>query len=487
MKRIIRIACVIALVLAAAGCGKKKTKQQKQPVEPTPTEQVTQAPTQEPDTVKQGVASFPVSCSAGWVCQGMLSIETKDNLPGAFGNGATLIKGLLTEYRIENSANTELLRITSNVTEQGIVYMLKIGKYERRLKSITDGDNTLELFRYEDRYVIRQNGTDLLMVSADAEAMTISANEEEGAWAFRFPVKQNIVSETDASGSLYLGEDTITPKVSGLKDIYDGAYLSVIEDRIRAGAGVKERTADYVQITKKRVTQDGQWTEYNALYQSNTVIVDRADSSAPSRVTEYEFRELSNGISEVAYFTSTTGDEKPDYTFSVEALDEFRTAAFAEEETEERSDKEFRKGRIPFLIIQSSFGFIERGYRKNGEEREDYIRLSFCDGTVAGDVYAVYRDGEAASVYVDALSGADGRIYADGEILREDRTVRNLREYTYDEYGVMVKETRPGYTAAYEYSFSDFAYGGADDTIRHEWQKLMPYLEKAPKETAQGE
>ena len=51
----------------------------------------------------------------------------------------------------------------------------------------------------------------------------------------------------------------------------------------------------------------------------------------------------------------------------------------------------------------------------------------------------------------------------------------------------MVKETRPGYTAAYEYSFSDFAYGGADDTIRHEWQKLMPYLEKAPKETAQGE
>ena len=210
---------------------------------------------------------------------------------------------------------------------------------------------------------------------------------------------------------------------------------------------------------------------------------------------------MSNGISEVAFFENLV-DAKPAFTFAVEELDEFRSDIYGNEEREEREEAEFLKGRVPFIIVPTEYGYMERGYKKTGDEREDYIRLCFCDGTVSGSVYAVYQDMNPVSVRVIRLGASDGRVYADGTIyaLNADSTQkassprRELHEYTYDRFGVMTKETKPGYTATYEYAFSDFAYGGEDDTIRHEWQKLMPYLEKgvqakknAQKETEQKE
>ncbi|MBO4324323.1 MAG: hypothetical protein J5845_02825 [Lachnospiraceae bacterium] len=502
MKKLIRLAGVMVMALALAGCGKDKQKKATPTPEPTPdvTVTVTAEPTPETSGTRTPVVSLPVVYGAGddgWICQGMLTVDTDDLLPASFGKGTEHIAGTLTEYRVQNNANTELFRVTGTVTEQGIVFTLKIGAYERRIKTVAESEegNTIDVIRFTERMVLRQNGSDLLAFAADADALTVGANGNEGAWAFRFPVQNGIVAETDASGSLYLGEDMLSKKVAGLKDIYDGSYLAKMEDRIRAEAATEERSADYVQVTKKRVTADGRWTEYNVIYQSNTVIVDRSESGS-KQVTEYEFRELSNGISEAAYFANTV-DAKPEYTFAVEELDEFRSEIYGNTEREERDEAEFLRGRIPFIIVPTEYGYMERGYRKDGDTREDYIRLCFCDGTVSGSVYAVYNDTDAVSVRVIRLGAADGRVYADGIIYafsadssqKAASPRRELHEYTYDRFGVMTKETKPGYSATYEYAFSDFAYGGADDTIRHEWQNLMPYLEKAlqAKEAARKE
>ncbi|MBQ6104840.1 MAG: hypothetical protein IJL03_02710 [Lachnospiraceae bacterium] len=507
MKKMIRLAGVMVLALALAGCGKDKQKKTTPTPEPTPeaTVTVTAVPTAETDVVKTPVSLLPIIYGTGddgWICQGMLSVDTESTLPASFGEGTEHIPGTLTEYRVQNNANTELFRVTGTVTEQGIVFTLKIGAYERRIITVTEVEdgNAVDVIRFKERMVLRQNGSDLLAFSADAEALTIGANSDAGAWAFRFPVQNGIVAETDASGSLYLGEDMISRKVAGLKDIYDGAYLAKVEDKIRKEAAPEERPSGYVQVTKKHVTADGRWTEYNVIYQSNTVIADRSESGT-KQVTEYEFREMSNGISEVAFFENLV-DAKPAFTFAVEELDEFRSDIYGNEEREEREEAEFLKGRVPFIIVPTEYGYMERGYKKTGDEREDYIRLCFCDGTVSGSVYAVYQDMDPVSVRVIRLGASDGRVYADGTIyaLNADSTQkassprRELHEYTYDRFGVMTKETKPGYSATYEYAFSDFAYGGEDDTIRHEWQKLMPYLEKgvqakknAQKETEQKE
>lgn len=485
MKRIIRLICIMALVMLVAGCG-KKTPQKSEPVTEVPTEPVTEAPT--PEVKKDKAVSLPISYGqgdGGWICQGMLTLDTEGGQPSYTDNGVDTFAGKILEYRVENSAHKELFRIVSAKSETDYVYTLKIGAYERRLTAVPEGESTVSLFRYPDRLVIRQNGMDLLNISADAGAMTISnADEKQDVWAFRFPVRNGVVSETDASGLLYLAEDTLTAKITSLRDLYDGAYLYTIEERIRSGVGTKEHDGEYVQVTKKRVIENLASQEYNAIYQSNTVIVDRRTVSG--KVVEYEFRELSNGISSVAYFASTTGDDKPDFLFEVELLDEFRSREYEKEEAEERALASYREGCIPFRIVPTDFGFIERGIKKADETEEDYVRLCFCDGVAEGNVYAIYQNGNAVSVLVDKLAGADGRLYAKGTITRGDKAVRDLQEFTYDEYGVLVKETRPGYTASYEYAFSDFAYGGADDTIRHEWQKLMPYLEAYPMESQQG-
>lgn len=479
MKRIVRIVAFFLVAVLVTGCGKKTPKKSK-PVTVEPTEQVTETPTPLPK--KEKSVSFPVSYKDGWICQGMIGLDETGAETVAIGDGANTFAGRITEYRVENSGHKELFRIVSAGKETETEYTLQIGAYERRLAVVSKENPTVELFRYPERLVIRQNGTTILMISADSEAMTISADENRDVWAFRFPVKNGTVSETDATGLLHLGEDTLTERIHSLKDLYDGSYLSGIEEKIRKAEAPKEHDGEYVQVTKKRVIENGTRSqEYNAIYQSNTVIVDRRNGSG--NVTEYEFRELSNGISSVAYFSTPMNDGREDFLFDVELLDEFRSKEYEREEAEERKAAELKDACIPFRIIPTESGFIERGIKKTGETQQDYIRVCLCDSFVDGNVYGFYEGGEAVSVFAEGLSGADGRLYAKGEIVREDRAVRSLHEFSYDEYGVLIKETKPGYTASYEYAFSDFAYGGADDTIRHEWQKLMPYLEDYPVES----
>ena len=56
-----------------------------------------------------------------------------------------------------------------------------------------------------------------------------------------------------------------------------------------------------------------------------------------------------------------------------------------------------------------------------------------------------------------------------------------LIRYEYDEYGVCVSEQSAQKSISYEYAFTDIAFDGENDTVRHEWRELMPYLENAPK------
>ena len=489
MKRRIRPVCIVLLAAMLIGCGKKEPTK-KPTVSVTPTEPVTAEPTPVPKDEREDkpiLLLMPVSYGegdGGYICQGTLELETDQNITGLGDGVSDTVSGRLVSYRVQNNANTELFRIIRNEAESEYVYLLKIGAYERRLKSIPkEGVASLEVFHAKERIVITQNKTVLLMISANPEAMVVSADDTEGAWAFRFPVKGGIVSETDASGSFYLGEEQLLLKITELSDIYDGSYPVGVIDTIRAGKTCKEWEADYVQVTKQRIEKDGKRTDCSALYQSNTVIIERVRNDAPGKVTEYDFLELSEGISGVEYFASTS-DEKPAYTFSVEELDTFRAEAYQVEFDREKETAEFLKNRIPFLIIPTEYGFMERGIRVDIEDKKDYIRFAYCDGTVTGDIYAEYLDEEPVSVRLIGLGCADGRIYADGEILPGTRPDRRLHEYTYDAYGVLVKEKEPGRTVSYEYEFSDYAFGGEDDTVRHEWQKLMPYLGDAPKERA---
>lgn len=476
---------LLVLTMLLIGCGKKtEFKPADDSTIEEPTDTPMPEPTPQPITEEYaGRISYVYGNSMVWDVPGKLHFEAIERGTGKDGDWS--IPALLLGYEAESTAGEELFRITTEQSTEGVSFTLRIGTMEGLLLTIPAGEAwDFTLYHDGNRYTFVQNGFTLLSIAADAEFMTVMVGSEQNVTAYRYPVRQFAVRPLPQGNIVSAERSRLLPTLQTLTDIYDGKYLGSIVDSVRKNAR-EEWPADYVQITKERINANGGWTEYNVIYKANTVVVDRTDSSAPSTITEYAFNELSEGIPNVEYYIYEGLSEKLLYTFDGAALDRYRLAIYEEESAELRRMESIGLGKIPLLLEWTDFGFVERGIVEASEEEQEYVRFHYADGTVYGDVWAVYADGtRPVTVYIDRL-GAKDCFYADGRIIPGTYPNRELVRRSYDKYGVLTEETNAAGVIRYSYTFSDFAYGGADDTIRHEWQKLMPYLEKADKKPAE--
>jgi len=211
--------------------------------------------------------------------------------------------------------------------------------------------------------------------------------------------------------------------------------------------------------------------------------VNRNDSSAPLMVTEYAFETLSEGTPTVEYYTFRDGFDTLAYTFEADELDEYRTRILDSEMAREKAGDAFSDGLLPVTFAATDYGYEERGVLSGSSVR--YIRFYYT-GKVKGSILMKYEQGEFFDLRVYALSDAEGNLYADG-VPGADSEESRLILYDYDDYGVCVAERSGAQSIAFEYDFTDIAYDGENDTVRHEWQKLMPYLEAAPKKAPEPE
>ncbi|MBO7631239.1 MAG: hypothetical protein J6S78_02785 [Lachnospiraceae bacterium] len=488
MKRYGLFLLLLLVVLSAAGCGKKNGKKTGNKT----TETVTETPTPEPTPgvyVEEYAGRIQCAAETGgflWTCGGKLSVYATG---GGNGSGNLWeIRGMLENYTVTNGDGEELFRVAASESGTETAYRLQIGDSFRPLATVPQGvhDNTVstvfQIYSTDNGMLFCQNEKTLFTVFTSSEFLTLSFPDGDDVLAYRFPVEhfnvlakpeEKVLRVPNSRLQAYLQEPE---KVASISSVF--SVKTLLED-IRSHKTFQDWPAEYVQITGAKFDRNGKRTEYQASYYTDSVVVNRTESSASSNVTGYMFMNLSEGIPTVDYYIFRGNEDILEYTFETDELDDYRTALLEQELARKKALDTFTAGWIPLTLERKDFGFTERGICG---EFNTYVRFYFTE-SVSGSILAAYADqsGACVGIWFDRLGDSEGRVYADGRMSSTDET-EGLRRYLYDEYGVLVSEGGPIGATFYEYTFSDYSYGGDDDTVRHEWLKLMPYLEKAPKQ-----
>lgn len=462
--------------LCVSGCGRRAKKPGTKD-SPTVTEEATPAyevPSGPFTEYFAGSIAYIYEDSNGraWLCPGELRFEGGAR-GKAYGNVWRIAEGF-SFYVLENEEGAELFRIE----RKGENYILHIGMKEVALPTAASGETELTIETGCNRTVFMKNGELMFSLISEIDAMILCIADGDKATAYRFPVTGSVVRPFQGD-VCEKGMEELLPGIRTLEDIYDGSYLAGFVTEVISAVPHEERPADYVQITRERVTANGVWTQYDVLYQANSVLVDRTTSADSTTITEYAFRNLSEGTDSVEYYTYKGAEEQLQYTFSVDQLDTFRSTVYGEEDAGRAKLSDVFHNLQPLLLEKTELGFMEKGTCSEGR----YVRFLYCNGPVFGELLAGYApDGTPLGVAVKALGEGADRIYAEGTIAVGDKPVRSLTVRSYDSYGALVKEvTADGTVHTIEYEFTDLAFGEADDMVRHEWRSLMPYLEKSPK------
>ena len=487
MKRnILKIGLLLMLLMTFTGCKKNSGKKTVKP-----TEAVTEEPTPEP--MHSGVTeeyAGAIRCkdeqgSLVWSCNGAMSFFASE---GGIGRGDSWeIKGDLESYTVTNGDGVQLFRIYrethGNGADAQAVYVFETGKTKQEILKLPAGSAEQDGFRIyflDNRMAFLQNQQTLLIVSMTAKEMTASVPKEDGVVIYRYPVRNFVVNPAEANTERAIVNDSFfdggPSDMEALVSAYGKQELSGLLDRIRK-ASYKEWPASYVQITKRKVSEGSRWSEYRASYHEDSVVVNRTDSSAPSVVTEYAFETLSEGTPTVEYYTFQGSFDTLAYTFEADELDEYRTDILEGEMERQKAADAYAEGLLPVAFFATDYGYEEQGVLSGSSVH--YIRYYYTN-PVTGNILMKYEQGEFFSMRVFGLGDAEGNVYADG-IPGADAEDSRLILYDYDDYGVCVAERSGARSITYEYDFTDIAYDGENDTVRHEWQQLMPYLEAAPK------
>ncbi len=484
MRRIIlTTGLLIALLWALTGCGKKNKK-----AGPDATVPVTEEPTPEPfrDFTEEYAGTVRFVDEQGntvWSCGGSMAFTSS---AGGIGGGDSWeIYGSLESYTVKNADGRQLFTVRVSGSAEGRVYTLSVGSTEQELSKIqtdvlSSQADRFQIYSVNNRMVFLQNGKTLLVITAKQDEMIVAAPDGENAKVYRFPVRNFTVSETEGKSALSVPKGRLLPAVEStdpeeLLSLSGTHALATLFDTIRK-ASYREWPASYVQITKKKETAGSRSTEYRASYHEDSVVVNRTDSSAPSTVTEYAFETLSEGTTTVEYYTFSGGFDKLEYTFEADELDDYRTGILASELARQKAADAYENGLISVSLTRTAYGYEERGVAGDGS----YIRYYFTVWA-SGSILTKYSgDGKLLSMRFYALSDREGNVYADGDPEAAEPENALIR-YEYDEYGVCVSEQSAQKSISYEYAFTDIAFDGENDTVRHEWRELMPYLENAPK------
>lgn len=483
MKRRMLTVSVILVVMLLCSCGREEKR-----VKPTPapeiTAEVSETPEPQSETVEYYAGSFdyiyPSEKSHVWYCNGTMSFDTTEK--GKSEGDVWSIKGRMTKYVVTNSRGEELFQLVSEINDSKIRYILKKEENSKVLCQIPDENSLFEVYSAKNRTVFRQNGVTFMVISAEADYFTVSSWIDDKGEAMVFPV-QNFVAE-QSTEKMIVDFSYIFQDKKSFADLYDGNYLNALAETAK-NATYEEWPMAYVQYTGMDRRAGGMRKNYQAVYQANTVLVDGRSGSISY---EYSFNELSEGMTNVEYYTYDTVPETLRYTFSIEELDTFRTDIFEMDNVKETEKAEVRKTLIPFMIEWNDECLIERGICDTEGQERCYVRFLYYGEILTGEVIAVYdyESRDTLFLMIDGLGHDEKHIYADGFIKKgTDGSVRELITRKFDNYGVMISEQTESYSADYTYEFNDFSYGGEDDTIRHEWMDLISYLEDAPKKGAE--
>lgn len=474
------------LMLVLFGCGRNNKKPVTTPTT-VPAMEVTPTPFTETkiDGKEYYAGSFayvyPSDNSRAWYCNGTLQLQ--NNVRGQNSGNVWTAAGSLEEYTVTNAENKELFAVKAESDGNGgKAYVLHVGNLQKTLATVSDGEACFEILSWNNRMLFIQNGTSLFAICTEPDRFCICISGDTQAETMVFPVNRFVAEQPETPAFLTADAERLLPSKKSVTDLYDGIFLDNVIKEARS-AVYAEWPEDYAQCTELERKDANGRKSYRAIYQSNTVLVDRTDN-AP--LTEYAFNGLSEGTGNVEYYRYSY-DGLSDtlcYTFPVEELDRFRTEIFTHDQEILTRKDAVRKELIPFIITRTEDGFMERGICDSGDMKRDYVRFVYQTDTLVGDIVAVYEDETRNTqfVMVDGLGRDSMHVYADGFIRRtEEGSIRELVTRTYDTYGLAVKEEEGNVSVTMKYNFSEFAYGGEDDTVRHEWRKLIPYLENAPK------
>ena len=486
MRRIIlTTGLLIALLWALTGCGKKNKK-----TGPDATVPVTEEPTPEPfrDFTEEYAGTVRFVDEQGntvWSLYGSMAFTSA--VGGIGGGDSWEIYGSLKSYSVKNANGEQLLAIRVSVSgsAEGREYTLQIGSTEQKLSVIktdvlSSQADRFQIYSVNNRMVFLQNGETLLVITAKPAEMIVAAPDGENTKIYRFPVRNFTVAVTEGQASASVPKGRLLPAIETtdpeeLLSLSGKNSVATLLDTIRK-ASYREWPASYVQITKEKETVGSRSTEYRASYHEDSVVINRTESSAPSTVTEYAFETLSEGTTTVEYYTFSGSFDKLEYTFEADELDDYRTGILASELARQKAADAYENGLVPVSLTRTSYGYEERGISEDGS----YIRYYYTVWA-SGNILSKYSgDGKLLSMRFYSLGDLDGNVYADGEPDASEPENVFIR-YEYDEYGVCVSEQSSLRNISYEYAFTDIAFDGENDTVRHEWRELMPYLENAPK------
>ena len=468
MKRTVLLFLTVLTVLLAAGCGKNKTEKKKNPDNPG---EVTETPTEEP-VLREYTEYYAgtVNCvnrgAVGkvWSCKGTMTFSSKEG--GRGEAGCWEIPGVLTSYVLETSDGTELARISPETEGGSVRYTLAAGGQKKDLGAYS-ADGKFTVYSCTNRLFLCVAGEPMLMIAAEADRMILSFRDGDGYTAFAFAVKQFAVTDEMQTYHAATGEFAAAGDIT---DCLEGDYIKEALREILTAGTFMERPTDYLLISGIRIARGNSLKSYSTLYRGDSVIVEDDKNGV------FLFSGLSEGTPEVNFYHKAEPEDILERTYASEELDGYRTEIFAEETAAFEQEAEYRKGLIPMCFTVTAEGFTEKGI-DTAQSGNTYLRFWYSGDTLTGDITARFTGGRCDSVLVSDLTDSFGNVLISGEVHRDGKVVNNLVVRKRDEYGIVVTEVRSGQTVTYEYLFSEAAYGGDDDTIRHEWIKLLPYLE----------
>ena len=468
MKRTVLLLLTVLAVLLAAGCGKNKDTKKKNPDNPG---QVTETPTEEP-ALREYTEYYAgtVNCvnrgAVGkvWTCKGTMTFSSKEGGKGDAGRWE--IPGVLTSYVLTAADGSELVRISPSMEGSSVRYTVAAGKEKKDLGTYS-ADGRFSVYSCTNRLFLCIGGEPMLMIAAEADQMVLAFRDGDGYSAFAFAVKQFAVTNEMKT---YHAATSEFASAGDITDCLEGETLKEALREILSTDSFMERPTDYLLISGMRIARGNSLKSYEALYRGDSVILE------DDRNGVFLFSGLAEGTPLVEYYHKAEPEDILVRTYESDELDGYRTEIFGAETAAFEQETEYRKGLVPMCFTVTEEGFTEKGIDTT-QSGNTYLRFWYAGDKLTGDITARFTGGRCDSVYVSDLTDSFGNILISGEAHRDGKVVNNLVIRKRDEYGIVITEQRNGQTVSYEYLFSEAAFGGEDDTVRHEWIKLLPYLE----------
>ena len=468
MKRTVLLFLTVLTVLLAVGCGKNKDEKKKKNGNPT---EVTETPTEEP-TLREYTEYYAgtVNCQSRgavgkvWSCKGTMTFSSKEGGKGDAGRWE--IPGVLTSYVLTASDGSELARISPANEGNSVRYTLLAGGQQKDLGTYS-ADGTFTVYSCTNRLFMSVSGEPMLMIAAETDRMVLSFRDGDGYTAFSFAVKQFAVTN---EMKVYHATTGDLAAAGDIADCLEGEYLKEALREILTAGAYTEWPTDYLLISGMRIARGNSLKTYTALYRGDSVIVEDGKNGV------FLFGGLSEGTPEVNFYHKAEPEDILERTYASEELDGYRTEIFGEETAAFERDAEYHKGLVPMCFTVTEEGFTEKGINP-AQSGSMYLRLWYAGDRLTGDITARFSGNRCDSVLVGDLTDSFGNVLISGDVRRDGKVINNLVVRKRDEYGIVVSEERSGQTVTYEYLFSEAAFGGEDDTVRHEWIKLLPYLE----------